>query len=56
MSKGEHICGSCINKKCPNHGDKTWDRVAHGPTTGCMRYWPKGWTGKVFAPLYWFVD
>ena len=56
MSEDRHICGSCINKKCPKRGDTAWNRVAHGPTTDCMRYWPEGWCGIVFAPLYWFCD
>lgn len=56
-SEDKHICGSCTNKKCPRAGSETWNRVAHGPTTDCMRYYPGGTIrGVIFAPLYWLAD
>jgi hypothetical protein len=48
-----NLCDSCARKTCPENG--SFDGML-GPTIGCPKYWPTGWTGIVFAPLYWLAS
>lgn len=55
MAEDKHICGTCKRKSCPQHGQEKYDGML-GPAIFCMRYWPGGWSGIIFAPLHWLCN